>query len=90
MKAELAFMAHFKFHQSRATFGTWLMQIMLEAGAKTTAVQVVRDAMLHKSESTTFGYIRFIENTRAKAHFAAKFNAAFTGLSSRNWDIVDA
>jgi integrase len=84
------FMSRFKFHQSRATFGTWLMQLLLDAGSKTDAIRIVRDAMLHKDEKTTLGYIKFLENSRAKAHFASEFNAAFTGLSDRDWSVVNA
>lgn len=88
-RAVAAGMKHFssfKFHQTRATFGTWLMQLLLEAGNKTNAIRVVRDAMLHKDERTTLGYITFLENTRGKALFAAEFNRAFTGITQRNWN----
>ncbi|WP_375286987.1 tyrosine-type recombinase/integrase [Burkholderia pseudomallei] len=52
----LQFMQRFRFHQSRATFGTWLMEILLDNKVKTSvAIRVVRDAMLHKDERTTFG-----------------------------------
>ncbi|KVD49051.1 integrase [Burkholderia sp. ABCPW 11] len=89
--AGLQFMQRFRFHQSRATFGTWLMQILLDSGAKTTdAIRFVRDAMLHKDERDTLRYITFLENTRAKGQFAAAFNDAFTGLRNRNWDNADA
>ena len=86
----LNFVSRFKFHQSRATFGTWLMQLLLEADNKTDAIRTVRDALLHKDEKTTWGYIKFIENSKAKAHFASEFNAAFTGLSNRDWNLLDA
>ncbi|MCG5078591.1 tyrosine-type recombinase/integrase, partial [Paraburkholderia tagetis] len=89
--AGMQFMEHFKFHQSRATFGTWLMQLLLESAANTTeAIRIVRDAMLHKDERVTLGYIKFLENTRAKKQAAADFNEAFTGFRNRNWDNADA
>lgn len=89
--AGMQFMAHFKFHQSRATFGTWLMQLLLESDANTTdAIGIVRDAMLHKDERATLGYIKFLESIRAKKQAAAEFNEAFTGLRNRNWDNADA
>ncbi len=90
VQAGMPFMQRFKFHQSRATFGTWLMQLLLDHGGKADAIRVVRDAMLHKDERTTFGYITFLEKTRAKEQFAAAFNEAFTGLKARNWDSADA
>jgi len=86
----LQFMLHFRFHQSRATFGTWLMTLLLNSGSKTNAITVVRDAMFHKDERTTLGYITFLENTHAKGQAAAEFNEAFTGLRNRNWDELDA
>jgi len=89
--AGMQFMHRFRFHQSRATFGTWLMQLLLDCGFKTTdAIRIVRDAMLHKKEATTFGYIAFLENTRGKQQIANAFNAAFTGLKCRNWNKSDA
>ncbi|MFM0654712.1 site-specific integrase [Paraburkholderia sediminicola] len=87
----LRFMQRFRFHQSRATFGTWLVQILLDNGVKTTdAIAVVRDAMLHKNEVTTLGYITFLEKSRGKEQAAAAFNQAFTGLRCRNWDKANA
>lgn len=88
--AGLKFVKRFKFHQSRATFGTWLMTLLLDAGGKVDAIRVVRDAMLHKDEKTTLRYVHFVENTKAKAHFASEFNCAFTGLFERDWTKVDA
>ncbi|BBA40932.1 MULTISPECIES: tyrosine-type recombinase/integrase [Burkholderia] len=91
VNAGMQFMEHFKFHQSRATFGTWLTQLLLESCTDTAeAIGIVRDAMLHKDERTTFGYIKFLENTRAKKQAAADFNEAFTGLGNRNWNDADA
>jgi len=86
--AGLSFMHRFRFHQSRATFGTWLMEILLDAGARTDAIRIVRDAMLHKDERTTFGYITFIERQRSKGQLAAAFNEAFTGFKNRDWNIA--
>jgi hypothetical protein len=69
---------NFKFHQSRATFGTMLMSFMLESLPPMNAIAFVRDAMLHKHESTTWGYIKFLETANAKAEFADKFFHFFT------------
>ena len=88
--AGLKFTHRFTFHQSRATFGTWLMQLLLEHVSPTIAIGIVRDAMFHKDEKTTMGYITFLENTRAKGKFAVAFNEAFTGLRNRKWNDLDA
>lgn len=82
--------SNFTFHQSRATFGTWFMQLMLDAGGKTNAIRVVRDAMLHRDERTTLGYIKFLENSVSKMHAANEFNAAFTGMRNRDWGNLGA
>lgn len=84
-KRGLNFMERFKFHQSRATYGTWLMRLMLDCASPDIAVDFVRKAMLHKHESTTLRYIRFIEVTAGKIQAARAFNEAFTGLKDRKW-----
>lgn len=87
VSAGMQFMEQFTFHQSRATFGTWLVELLLNAGASVTdALGIVRDAMLHKDESTTLRYIKFPQNTEARQRAAAAFNQAFTGLANRNWN----
>ncbi|MEO9656259.1 tyrosine-type recombinase/integrase [Marinomonas sp.] len=71
---------HLKFHQSRASFGTGLMQIVLDTlPRKSDAIVFVRDAMLHKNESTTWKYIRFIENEPIKAALSDEFFDFFMG-----------
>lgn len=80
IKAGLKFMQNFRFHQTRATFGTWLMTIALEVTSTKAAIEFVRNAMLHKHESTTMRYITFIEHTKAKIEVANAFSEAFLGL----------
>lgn len=84
-KAGLKFMTKFHFHQSRASFGTSLMSIALRLPGVSVkaAIQFVRDAMLHKHESTTMLYITFIEISKVKIEVANAFSEAFIGLSSR-------
>lgn len=86
MRAGLKFMEKFKFHQSRATFGTWLMSISLKAtsvNSVKTAIEFVKRAMHHKHEATTFRYITFIEHNQAKIEVANAFTDSFLGLASR-------
>lgn len=69
-----------KFHQSRATFGTQLMRLCMETvGNNDDAVVFVRDAMLHKDESTTWKYIRFLKNEPMKEKLSDEFFAFFSG-----------
>lgn len=82
VKDGLKFIVHFHFHQTRATFGTWLTTIALGIGDPITAVAFVRDAMLHKDEATTFKYIRFIRQSKVKAEMANAFTKAFAGIKS--------
>lgn len=81
--AGLKFLQAFKFHQSRATFGTWLVTICLEVASVKAAIEFVKRAMHHKDASTTFGYITFIEHTEAKIEIANAFTQAFLGLQTR-------
>lgn len=83
--AGLRFMGGFKFHQTRATFGTWLMGVALQNTDTKTAVAFVRDAMLHKDEKTTFLYVRFNEEMPIKVALANEFSAAFSGVVNRDW-----
>lgn len=82
-RAGLRFMHDFKFHQTRATFGTRLMEESLRAGDPVTAVGFVRDTMLHKHESTTFKYIKFLNEAKAKEAAARAFSVAFTGTKKK-------
>ncbi len=79
----LKFMKDFHFHQSRATFGTWLMTIALSVTSVKASIDFVRRAMHHKHESTTMRYITFLEHTKAKIAVANAFSEAFIGIASR-------
>jgi integrase len=90
LAAGIRFMASFKFHQTRATFGTWLMEVALRVAGTKAAVAFVKDAMLHKDEKTTFLYVRFHEQTPVKAAVANEFSAVFSGVVNRDWSQYDA
>lgn len=83
--AGMRFMGSFKFHQTRATFGTWLMEVALRVAGTKAAVAFVKDAMLHKDEKTTFLYVRFHEEAPVKAAVANEFSAVFSGIVARDW-----
>ncbi|PRX33322.1 phage integrase family protein [Paraburkholderia sp. BL18I3N2] len=84
------FMERFKFHDSRATFGTSLTSILLAHLNPAEALGIVRDALLHKDERTTFDYIRFRERSDAKEQVATDYHEAFTGFRHRDWNKLDA
>jgi integrase len=71
---------NFRFHQSRCTFATELARAALKHGSVGMAIQLVRQALLHKSEKTTLTYIRFIEKTGAMSEMADAFTRDFLGL----------
>lgn len=85
-RANLKFMDQFKFHQTRATYGTWLMKLALSVTTPAAAIEFVKNAMFHKHESTTFKYVKFLESTKGKQEASRAFNEAFTGLHLRNWN----
>ena len=73
---------NFRFHQSRCTFATELARAALKHGTVSIAIQLVQQALLHKSEKTTLTYIRFIEKTAAMAEMADSFTRDFLGIAS--------
>ena len=79
----LKFLQKFKFHQTRATYGTWLMKLCLEISSVKAAIAFVKAAMLHSKEATTFGYVKFIEQTKDSIAIEQAFAESFMGLSTR-------
>lgn len=90
MLAGLTFMKSFKFHQSRCTYGTWIMTIALGVTNEANALSFTKNCMLHKKESATLRYIRFIQKAPIKALMANEFTAAFSGISNRDWSKFEA
>lgn len=82
----LDFMRTFKFHQTRCTYGTWLMELALRVTSEPTAVAFVQGAMLHKDEATTLRYVRFIQEAPVKALISNEFTSAFAGVLGRDWN----
>lgn len=86
IRAGLRFMQRFKFHETRATYGTWLMKLALAVSTVPAAIEFVKNAMLHKHEATTMRYVKFLEVTKGKQEASAAFAELFTGLRNRNWN----
>ncbi|WP_321789594.1 site-specific integrase [Paraburkholderia sp. J94] len=86
----LHFMSAFRFHQTRCTYGTWLMEIALRVAGEAAAIAFVRDAMFHKDEAVTLRYVRFLQQAPIKATIANEFTVAFSGVRNRNWNSFDA
>ncbi|MBU3557175.1 site-specific integrase [Polynucleobacter sp. Ross1-W9] len=83
LAAGIKFLAKFKFHQTRATYGTWLTSLCLKVTSPKAAIEFVKRAMHHKHESTTFGYITFLEHTKAKIELSNAFSDAFFGVGNK-------
>lgn len=86
LTAGLQFMQSFKFHQTRATYGTMLMRLALDVAPAAAAVAFVRDAMLHKDETTTMRYVKFVQTTPVKALVSKEFAKVFSGVVNRDWN----
>lgn len=81
LMAGLEFMNNFKFHQTRATFGTSLMQMALDVLRPSDAIDLTRRAMLHAHEATTFRYVKFIQDAKVKSALANEFTRVFGGVN---------
>ncbi|SDC49730.1 hypothetical protein SAMN05421548_107112 [Paraburkholderia lycopersici] len=86
----MQFMQTFKFHDSRATFGTNLLNILLEHLSPSEALGILKDAMLHKDEKATLSYIKFRQSSEAKQKANLAFYEAFTGRRHVSWGGQDA
>lgn len=71
---------NFHFHRTRATFATSLMRAALKYLEVGDAISFVREACLHRNESTTLKYVKFIETSAAMAEAADAFTRDFFGL----------
>jgi integrase len=80
--AGLRFMNSFHFHQTRATYGTQLMSILLPMGNLKAAIEFVRIAMFHREIATTMTYVKFIEHTKGKIEVADAYTRVFFGVNS--------
>lgn len=80
----------FKFHQTRATFGTQLMRIAMNIlPSQVSAIVFVRDAMLHKDEATTWKYVRFIEDEPVKEALSNEFFNLYIGSTPDFEKLID-
>jgi hypothetical protein len=88
MQAGLIFAKHFRFHMTRATFGTSLTSLLLSQDGATEkdVLSLVSSLMLHRDVSTTLRYIKFVQQSPMKAAVANEYSNAFLGLSTRQGD----
>lgn len=86
VKAGLDFMRNFKFHQTRCTYATELARVALRHGNAAIAIDLVKQALLHRDEATTMRYIRFVEKTEVMGKAADDFTNNFLGLAATEKD----
>jgi len=80
----------FKFHQTRATFGTQLMRLAIDVlPNQVDAIVFVRDAMLHKDEATTWKYVKFITREPIKEALSDEFWNLLTGTPDADPSLID-
>lgn len=81
----------YKFHQLRATFGTMLMRALLSTQGMTSlnSIELVKEAILHKDESTTWKYIKFIEKEPIEEQFLDTLWSMFTGSTKESEEVIE-
>jgi integrase len=70
---------NFHFHQTRCTFATELARLSLPYGIS-FALKMVKESLLHKDETTSLNYIKFVEDHLAMAELSNEFTAKMLGL----------
>jgi integrase len=73
----------FHFHRSRCTFATELARVAIRHLPLGDAIDLVRQALLHKDKATTLNYIKFAQTAAAMAEAADDFTEAMMGLANR-------
>ena len=72
----------FHFHQTRSTFATVLMEYCLKKMSATNAIQLVKDACMHKDEAVTFKYIKFLEKSKNLEKISNEYTNIFLGIEN--------
>ncbi|RJG12939.1 site-specific integrase [Pseudomonas cavernicola] len=80
---QLSVLQNFHFHQSRCTFATELARLAIRVGGAIHAIAIVKEALLHRSESSSLKYIKFLEKSPIKEEAANEFTTEFLGLVSK-------
>ena len=73
----------FRFHDSRATFGTVVADTAVRQGSAVNAVSMVMDLLLQKDEASALKYIKFVEKKPIKAELANQFTKEFFGTLTK-------
>lgn len=82
LAAGIKALSGFYFHQTRCTFATNLAGILIPIAGATNALALIKEALLHKDESTSLQYIKFVEQTPVKVASANAFTREFLGIMS--------
>lgn len=87
VKLGVNFLRGFHFHRTRATYATEIMKVALNFMSVSDSIQFVKEACLHKDESTTMKYIKFIETNKTMKEASDAFTHAFMGLMGGDKDV---
>ena len=81
LKSGVTVFRGFYFHRTRATYATELMRVALDAMSVSEAIEFVKESCLHKDESTTMKYVKFIDTSKTMKEASDAFTEAFMGLN---------
>lgn len=81
-KCDFKALDNFHFHMTRCTFATNLAHMLIPISGTVNALAIIKEALLHKDETTSLKYIRFVERTPAMATAANEFTKAFFGMTT--------
>jgi len=74
-------MNEFKFHRTRATFGTNTARLFLKHLKVADALALLRDLMLHSDVATTLKYVKFIETGDLISSLADEYTRSYLKLT---------
>lgn len=77
MQFDLPALNDFHFHQTRATFASAVANIARKEIGDVAAIGVVKELLLHKSESISMRYIKFVKNTDMMLELGNEFARNF-------------
>ncbi|AAM38769.1 site-specific integrase [Xanthomonas citri pv. citri] len=74
----------FRFHRSRASFGSNVARLLLSRLPTDSALQLLQELMLHSEIATTLMYVKFAERSIALEDASDAFTKEFLKLADRN------
>jgi integrase len=82
VKYDVPAIATLHFHQSRCTFATELAKLAIRVGGSMFSLSIVKEFLLHRNESTSLRYVKFVEKTPLMENAANAFTQVFLNFLS--------